>query len=196
MLILDRAQIHGYVKNISFVDCFQKRWDLHESSCAFKSPVLTIKLSMTEKGQWRLNLREAMKYFSKNPLLETIIPAPDTNELEKDVLGKKKETAESVRLVKSIQQSDIPSPSKPEMKSEGGGETNISQLPTMLVANFWSQETRGSSSKVDVQEYVKDKEHPTDWISDICDNEILAADPFKLLVVLLIVSICTDTSSL
>ncbi|CAK9232731.1 unnamed protein product [Sphagnum troendelagicum] len=140
----------------------------------------------TEKGQWRVNLRKAMKYFSKNPLLETIIPAPDTNELEKDGLGKKKETAESVRLVKSIQQSDMPSPSKPEMKSEGGGETNISQLPTMLIANFWPQETRGSSSKVDVQEDVKDKEHPTDWISDICDNEILAADPFKLLVVLLI----------
>ncbi|CAM6059330.1 unnamed protein product [Sphagnum tenellum] len=140
----------------------------------------------TEKGQWRVNLRKAMKYFSKNPLLETIIPAPDTNELEKDGLGKKKETAESVRLVKSIQQSDMLSPSKPEMKSEGGGETNVSQLPTMLVANFWTQETRGSSSKVDVQEDVKDKEHPTDWISDICDNEILAADPFKLLVVLLI----------
>jgi hypothetical protein len=137
-----------------------------------------------------------MKYFSQNPLLETIIPAPDTNELEKDGLGKKKETAESVHLVEFMQQSDLPSPSKTEMKSEGGGETNSSQLPTMVPANFWPQETHGSSSKVDVQEDVKDNEHPTDWISDICDNEILAADPFKLLVVLLIVSICTDSCSL
>lgn len=196
MLILDRAQIHGYVKNISFVDCFQKRWDLNECSCAFKSPVLTVKLSMTEKGRWRVNLRKAMKYFSKNPLLETIIPAPDTNVLEKDGLGKNKETSESVHLVEIMQQSDLPSPSKTEMKSEGGGETNNSQLPRMLPANYWPEETCGSSSKVDVQEDVKDKEHPTNWISDICDNEILAADPFKLLVVLLIVSICTDSSSL
>ncbi len=137
-----------------------------------------------------------MKDFSQNPLLETIIPAPDNNELEKDGLGKKKETAESVHRLEFMQQSDLPSPNKTEMKSEGGGEMDISQLPRMLIANFWDQETRGSSPKVDVQEDVKDKEHPTDWISDICDNEILAADPFKLLVVLLIVSICTDSCSL
>jgi hypothetical protein len=151
---------------------------------------------MTEKGRWRVNLRKAMKDFSQNPLLETIIPAPDNNELEKDGLGKKKETAESVHRLEFMQQSDLPSPNKTEMKSEGGAEMDISQLPRMLIANFWDQETRGSSSKVDVQEDVKDKEHPTDWISDICDNEILAADPFKLLVVLLIVSICTDSCSL
>jgi hypothetical protein len=150
---------------------------------------------MTDKVQWRVNLRRAMNYFSKNPLLETIIPAPDSNELEKVGSGTKKETAESVRPIEFMQQSDLPSPSKTEMKSEGGGETNISRLPTMLIANFWAQETRISSPKVDVQEDVKDKEHPTDWISDICHNEILAADPFKLLVVLLIVSVCTDYSS-
>jgi hypothetical protein len=135
-----------------------------------------------------------MKYFSQNPLLETIIPAPDTNELEKDGLGKEKETAESVHLVEFMQ-SDLAS-IKTEIKSEGGGEMDSSRLPTMVPANFWPQETRGSSSKVDVQEDVKDNEHPTDWISDICYNEILAADPFKLLVVLLIVSICTDSCSL
>ncbi len=184
------------MKNVSFVDCFQKRWDLNECSCAFKSAVLTIKLSMTEKGRWRVKLREAMNYFSQNSLLETIIPAHDTNELEKDGLGKKKETAESVHLGELMRQSVLPPPSKTEVKSEGGRATNSIRLPTMVPAIFWSQETLDSSSKVDVQEDVKDKKHPTDWISDICDNEILAADPFKLLVVLLIVSICTDSCSL
>jgi hypothetical protein len=190
LLILDRAQIHGYVKHVSFVDCFQKRWDLNECSCAFKCAVLTIKLSMTEKGGWRENLKnKAMKCFSENPRLETIIPARDTKESEKDELGKKKETAENFLLIERMRQSDRPSPIKTEIKS-GGGEMNISESPTMLPlmlpAIFWGQETHVSSSKVDVQEDVKDMEHPTDWISDICDNEILAADPFKLLVVLLI----------
>jgi len=155
---------------------------------------------MTEKGGWRENLKnKAMKCFSENPRLETIIPARDTKESEKDELGKKKETAENFLLIERMRQSDRPSPIKTEIKS-GGGEMNISESPTMLPlmlpAIFWGQETHVSSSKVDVQEDVKDMEHPTDWISDICDNEILAADPFKLLVVLLIVSICTDSCSL
>ncbi|KAH9557200.1 hypothetical protein CY35_07G072500 [Sphagnum magellanicum] len=144
-----------------------------------------------EKGGWRENLKnKAMKCFSENRQLETIIPARDTKELEKDELGKKKETAENFLLIERMRQSDRPSPIKKKKKSEGGGEMNISESPTklplMLPAIFWGQETHVSSSKVDVQEDVKDMEHPTDWISDICDNEILAADPFKLLVVLLI----------
>jgi hypothetical protein len=157
-----------------------------------------------------------MNYFSQNSLLETIIPAHDANEVEKDGLGKQKETAESVHLGELMRQSVLLPPSKTEVKSEGGGEmnrilpamvpanhwsqgggeTNSIRLPEMVPANHWSQGTLDSTSKVDVQEDFKDKEHPTDWISDICDNEILAADPFKLLVVLLIVSICTDSCSL